>query len=332
MIGGLPGGNKKPAQELVEEEILNEPLLNRINELCIKSQYSYPQERGVNCSIENNEGKLFEVKVIENSNSPEFNDVIFLLKETFGEGQKDSVEILKTAIDGKSPWGTLRDKYRIISIFDENKELSAACVGSVLNAKNSEKDSSNEMIYYVAYIATNPNLKKSGLAREAYISSLMDAAKIAKENNKNLTFSTGECTPTSEHFWNSMGEKRIYIKSNGGYKELSYILPALNFNKDTGSITPNSVETPLHLMIDSFDGEKISKEKIKIVYETIVSSEMWPREAFSNNEAYENYSQYIQNLKNKFIETLDSEGELVLLSAEEKENIQKEGFIVSENK
>lgn len=331
MIGGAPG-SKKPSQELVEKEILNKPLLNRINELCDKSHYSYPEQRGVNCSIENDEGKLFEVKVIEDSNSPEFNDVMKLLKETFGDGQIDSDEILRAAVNGKSPWGTSRDKYRVVSIFDENKELSAACIGSVLNIKNLDKVPTNEMIYYVVYMATNPNLKKSGLAREAYISSLMDAAKIAKENNKNLIFSTGECTPTSERFWNNMGENRIYIKSDKEYKELLYTLPALNFNKDTGEIASNSVETPLHMMIDSFGDGKINKEKIRNIYETIVSSEMWPMEAFSNNEAYEKYKEYIQSLKNKFIESLDSQGDLVVLSAEEKESVQKEGFIVNKNK
>ena len=331
MIERMPE-NKKPSQELIEREILNKPLIDRINELCEKSQYSYLSERGINCNIENGNGEPFEVKIIEDRNSSEFNDVLSLLKKTFGKEIIDSDEILKAAVDGKSLWGTPRDKYNVVSVFNENKELSASCIGSVLNIKNLENNNTDEMIFFVAYMATNPDLKKSGLARETYISSLMNAAKIAKENNKKLNFSAGECTSSSEHFWNNMGKKRIYIKLEKEFKELSYISPAINFDKETGNVLPDNIETPLHLMIDSFDKKEINKDKIKNIYETIVSSEMWPREAFSGDEAYKKYLQYLQNLKNKFIESLDLKGELVLLDVEEKENLQRDGFIVRDNK
>lgn len=331
MIGRAPV-NIKPTQESVENNNSNITLSSRINELLAKSHYSYLGERGVDCVIKNRDGEEFEIKKIENNNDPKLKDIISLLKETFSKEEIDSDEVFMAAVDGKSPWGTSRDKYRVVSIYDENKELSAACIGSVLNIKNLDKVSANEMIFFVEYMATNQNLKKSGLAREAYISSLMDAAKIAKENNKNLNFSAGECTSSSEHFWNSMGEKRMYIKLNNEYKELSYISPGVNFDKENGIVALNDIKTPLHLMTCFFGDEKISKEKIKDIYGIIVSSEMWPKEAFSNDEAYEKYSQYMQNLKNKFIESLESQGDLVLLSAEEREDVQKEGFVVSENK
>lgn len=330
MIGRAPVNIK--TQESVENESSNNSLANLINELCEKSQYSYLGERGVDCVIKNKDGKEFEIKKIEDINDPKLQDIISLLKETFGKEEVDSDEVLMAAVEGKSAWGTLRDKYNIVSIYNKEKKLMATCVGSVLNKNISEINPIDGMIYYVAYIATNPSIKKSGLAREAYISSLMDAEKIAKENNKKLTYSVGECTISSEHFWNNVGEKRIFIKSGKEYKELPYVLPAISFDLETGNPSENNVEMPLHMMLDSFSDEKITTKTIKNIYEIIFASQKKPKEAFTSDEAYEKYRQYIVDIKKRFTDFLESEGEIAFLDAKEEEQLKKDGYIVSENK
>lgn len=331
MIGRAPV-NIKTLQESVENESSNNSLANRINELREKSQYSSFQEREVNCVIKNKDGEEFEIEKIEDSNDPKLKDVILLLKETFGKEEVDSDEVLMAAIDGKSAWGTLRDKYNIVTICDKEKNLMATCVGSVLNKNISETSLIDGMFYYVAYIATNPSIKKSGLAREAYISSLIDAEKIAQDNNNKLNFSVGECSSSSEHFWNNVGEKRIYIKKDMEYKELPYVLPAITFNLETGDPAVNNVAIPLHMMLDSFSDEKITTKTIKNIYEIIFASQKKPKEAFTSDEAYEKYRQYIVDIKKRFADFLESEGEIAFLDAKEEEQLKKDGYIVSENK
>lgn len=331
MIGRAPV-NIKSTQESVENENSNISLSNRINELIDKSQYSYLGERGVNCVIKNKDGEEFEIKKIEDNNDPKLKDVILLLKETFGKENVDSDGVLIAAVEGKSAWGKLCDKYNIISIYDNKKKLMATCVDSVLNENTSETNPIDGMIYYAVYITTNPNIKKSGLAREAYISSLMDAEKIAKDNNKKLNFSVGECTASSEHFWNNLGEKRIYIKSGKEYKELPYVLPAISFDPETGNPSENNVEIPLHMMLESFSDEKITTKTIKNIYEIILNSQDKPKEAFTSDEAYEKYRQYIIDIKKRFTDSLEPHGEIVFLDAKEEEQLKKDGYIISENK
>lgn len=142
--------------------------------------------------------------------------------------------------------------------------------------------------------------------------------KKQKKTNGGLFCAIGECTDRSIKFWDSLGWKRVFVKLNQeiGYKELPYVQPALDFDLRTGEIMSGASQVAQHLMIDSF-GNKITKEDLKLIYEKVLTSSSFPKEAFSNEEAYQKHLSYINGFRDKFIEYIDSNGEILFLDKQE---------------
>ena len=60
------------------------------------------------------------------------------------------------------------------------------------------------------YESENKDIKEDEV--EGIVKQIVVLINKYKEQNKKLTFLFGECTDSSEVFWNNMGWKRIYLK------------------------------------------------------------------------------------------------------------------------
>jgi hypothetical protein len=168
---------------------------------------------------------------VEDGKDPVLSEVQELLEKTFGPEEVDPEEIMRSSVDGLTPWGTEDDRYRIVLVRNQEKKLVSLFAGAQLELLDEKGNPINESVYFGGYAVTLPGKRQKGLAREAYASAIIDATKQARSEGKTLKFAIGECTSSSENFWNKVGWKRIYAKDRGSkeYSELRYIQPALEF-------------------------------------------------------------------------------------------------------
>ena len=126
--------------------------------------------------------RRFKIETIEHRDSPDLSQVQDLFVDTFGEAEVDPEEILRSAVEGKTPWGTEDDtKYRVHIIKDAEGKVISTLTGGRLDLLDKESKPTGKQMFMVAYAVTDPNARQGGLAREAYISAIMDAAQKAKE-------------------------------------------------------------------------------------------------------------------------------------------------------
>jgi hypothetical protein len=304
----------------------SQPALKRIAELRAKSQFERVMgENSPATKIRNKEGKEFSISTVESGNDPALDEVQALFERTFGEDEVDPIETMKFAVDGVTESGEEDTPYRVVPIHNEKQELVGTFAGAPLEMLDEDGNETGHSVYFVGYAVTDPSVRQAGLAREAYISALMDAVEQADKQKQKLSFSIGECTATSEHYWNSVGWKRVYVKdpNTEEHIEVPYIQPALDFNRETGD--PTMSEVPEHLMIDSFSGSP-SKNDIASAYMALIEYNAFlPREEFESDAAFEKKEAYIKNITDTFKAALESEGELVLLDAKTREEMREKG-------
>jgi hypothetical protein len=164
---------------------------------------------------------------------------------------------------------------------------------------------------------------------------LVDATKEAQSEGRTLKFAIGECTSTSEKYWNSVGWKRAYGKTEkeNEYKEIEYVQPALDFDEDTGKIAEDAGEAPEHMMIDNFGSATITKADIVRSCKAFTDYNIeWPREAFNSDEAHATQKAYLDSYNAGFANMVNSGGELIFLSQQERKDAKKEGLKIKEYK
>jgi len=325
MPGEIPDREEDPIQ-------VEQPCWETIKRLQRGSEFKRSDETLPNCTIEC-EGKRYTIEVIENGEDPALADVQKLFEDTFGQEEVDPEKILRSAVNGITSWGTPEEKYRIVTVRNEKGELASTFAGAQLELLNEQGQPTGEAAYFVGYAVTNPKLRQKGLAKEAYISALIDAQKEAQNGGRKLKFAIGECTYTSEKFWNSVGWKRVYSKEEGNqYRELEYIQPALDFDEDTGEMAEGAGEAPEHLMVDNFGEGAPNKEEIRQSYMAFMDYNLtWPEGAFNNPEAYGRQRQYVDGITSRFVDSLKSGGDLVFLSAKERVTVKKGGTKILEH-
>ena len=176
-------GFEKPSQrmegavETSKEESSKIPVLER---LIAKSKFKRSNPENANTDLEIGE-KRFKIEAIERGDSPDISQVQDLFVEIFGEEEVDPEEILRSAVEGKTPWDT-DDlcRYRIHTVKDSEGNVVSTVTGGLIDLLDNENKPTGKTMFMVAYAVTDPQARQGGLAREAYISAIMDAAKSAK--------------------------------------------------------------------------------------------------------------------------------------------------------
>ena len=171
-------------------------------------------------------GERFSIQSIESRDDPTLTEVQALFEKTFGAEEVDPEEILRSAVEGKTPSGTKDIKYRVFVVKNSKGEVISTVTGGILDLPGGGSEKRKEKMFMVAYAVTDKNARQYGLAREAYISAIKDAALRAEREGNTLGFAAGECTYTSEQFWNKVGWRRVYMQvpdAQNKYEEVRYV-------------------------------------------------------------------------------------------------------------
>ncbi len=307
------------------------PVAERIEELLQKSKWKRSSPDSPNTTIENN-GQTFLLRTIESGDDESVSHIQQLFEKTFGKEEIDPEAILRAAVDGVTATGIPQSKYRIVAVTNENGEIAGTIAGASFALTDASENPTNDMVYFVGYAAMDESTRQGGLAREAYISALIDAKQEAMKQGKNLRFAFGECTASSERFWNNVGWKRIYGKADTGtYDELPYMQPALDFDQNSGAPAAGAGTTPEHLMMDSFGANSPSKDDIMRAYTAFMryNTMDWSREAFASDEAFSLHQSYMQSLRAEIEHFLESHGAIAFLDSSEREELQSTGTLIN---
>jgi hypothetical protein len=238
-------------------------------------------------------------------------------------------ELLSPEVFLKRFSNDLPNRYRGYAIKKEGSIVSGS-VGTYLKVGDGIEN--NLLIGMGLWTATDSQMTKTGLAREAYISMLMQGAMLAEMNQANYVFNIGESTNASEQAWNAMGRKRIYQQTGEGEVfEVEYFQPALNFDLETGRVSANSGEIREHLIIHPFAKQDVSLEDIENFVKSILASSVWRRNEFSSDQAYEKHQEYLRSWKDIFLKQFNSKNKIILLSANERNKMIEGGISVHES-
>jgi len=315
-----------------ETKIKSQPAWKDIEALKRQSRGTRSSETSPSCTVEI-EGKNYTIEHVELGESKTLLEVQNLLEKTFGKEEIDPLEIMQQAVNGVEFDVPSEVKYKVFAVRDpEGKVVSTVCGGN-LDLRDTSDKPTGETMFMVAYAVTDKNVKQGGLAREAYISALMDSVSEAEKNGKKFTMAAGECTYTSEKFWNKLGWKRVYLQTGDAqtYTEARYVQSALDFDEKTGKPTEDAGEAPEHLMVRCFDRQTPSKEKIQSAIRAFYRwCNRWPREAFDNTKAYKRNQAYVDDLEANFKKDLDQAGQIILLDGTSREKAKKKGVSIRE--
>jgi hypothetical protein len=280
----------------------------------------------------------YSIASIESGDDPTVSDVQALLRATFKPEEVEREDVMRSAIDGRSPWNTpdtSNTRYRMLVVKDSSGAVLSVFTYAHLELLDMQGTHEPRSFLYGGYAATRADLRQYGLARELYISALMRTAAEAHGQGRTLLFAMGECKKTAERFWNGVGRKRIYVQANGTldstpvFEELPYSQPALNFDAHTGQIADGAGVMPEHLTIHKFSGEAPTKSEIIAgVKDIYLYSNTWPREAFDSDEAYHGHLEIAASLTADLERFMMSKGNVVLLSISERERVRSEGAVV----
>ncbi|MBX4187402.1 MAG: hypothetical protein KW802_04105 [Candidatus Doudnabacteria bacterium] len=332
--GMCPHGNFPATCAVCKEQREQQPALKMVDKLVAESKYSRSNVDSPNATIER-DGQKFSIEAIESRENKDLNKVQKLLVDTFGKEEVDPVAVLKAAVEGKTSWNTEDiTKYAITVLKDEKGKVQSMIGGGLLELQKDGKPT-GEATFMIGYAVTSKDARQGGLAREAYVSALLKASQEAQTRGLKLVSASGECTGTSEKFWNSIGWKRAYGEQGDPNKleELKYVQPALDFSEKTGKVAKDAGVAPEHLMLDNFTDKPLTKEQALQTVEAFYRwCNQWPREAFKSDEAYKTHLSHVNEIKDKFQSQLNGLGELKMMSAAERAAAMQSGTNVTEHK
>lgn len=310
--------------------LFQQPAWKTIEKLQAESSYKRSNETSPVCTIEF-EGKKYTIETIERGDDPALHEVQELFENTFSKEEVEPEETLKHLVDGVTEWGTETRKWKIVAIRDESGKLVSTIENIQLDLLDEAGKPTGEAVHFTGYEVTDKNFRQRGLAREAYISSLIGATHEASARGQKLKFAIGECTYTSEKFWNKVGWRRIYGMKDNECKEVEYVQATLDFDKNTGEPSEGTGESAEHLMIDNLNMENPTKEDIRRSSEAFIRSCVgWDRNAFTSDLAYEKQKAYVDSVVERLSASLDSIGEIVYLGPQERKDLKTDGVNVIE--
>ncbi|MBR1172156.1 hypothetical protein [Bradyrhizobium liaoningense] len=284
---------------------------------------------GPECAIRL-DGSEYELRMLRSNDQGSVDEVQEMMEEAFGREEIDPIEVLKAGIDGKLLDGS-RDvaRYRFYAARDKSGKIQSIYAGGLL--RMIEPALADEAVFMGAYGITRPESRRLGLARELYISSMMQAAADAHSQGRVFSMIVGECTASSERAWNSVGRRRVYVETaSNQYYELPYLQPALDFNRETGLPTEGAGAAPEHIMVHFLNGGP-DKARISAAIQRMYRwCNTWPQGVFKSEVAYDAHVHYVAKLHEDFNSFMQTNGSLLLLSAKEREQLRAAGTEIIE--
>ncbi len=271
--------------------------------------------------------EIFEIKQIKTKGDEKILDVVSLLEKHFKPEELNTTESFLEKIEGKNLDGTKRPAYRCFYIVDNLNNIIATRVSENIPLKNKEGFETDKNIFYGLYIAIEEKYRSLGMARELYISALIDSMIESQRENKKLSYLIAECTPRSEYLMNTIGLKKIFLKNQNNLKEFEYIQPTLEFNATTGQEEKQGA--PEHLMLCNLQNSgDINKENF---YEVLFSlynqyQNSHTEKNFATREAFENYLKYYKDINKNAYSQIENSEILIALNIEEQKEYKEKGY------
>ena len=286
------------------------------------SPFARSKEKGGECFIEDRAEKRFKIELIKSPEQPEVREIQKILEKTFSRAEVDPIEVLKLAMGGETLSGE-KDNYKVYVLKNEKGRIVSLLMGGPMDLLDKDGRDLNEVVFLCSYTATEKRVRQKGLARELYISAIIDAQKEAENSGREFKAFAGECTSKSESFWNKVGLKRAYIKKvKDLLEEVQYVAPPTEWDEETGRPPKNAGDSPEHLMFAIFDSttERDNREEIAQIANAFYR---WgykgDRSEFSNEAAFQLNNGHVDDLEKKLKNQLSQGGEtLVLMTRQER--------------
>lgn len=247
-----------------------------------------------------------------------------LFRKFFVHGELISKSALIRKMNGLTKYLTKRPQYRLFTI--KNSENGGSVIGARILEQIPMLDKNlldtGKNILYAIYIVVDKRYQgRTGLAKQLYISSLIDAVIKAEEMNRSLDAIVAECSDATETLQNSVGLKRVYFKNGIYLTELNFKQPHLLFNPVTGVPTkPVGKENREHFMMSLFDKRIITKRDLEDGVRSLLrqyrSNKI--RIDFKSDDAFAEYEKYFNGLEGNIIGQIQKSGKLVTLSKKER--------------
>lgn len=317
-------------QSCVQASKETQPIWPTVDELIKESKYirSVQSPEG----FIKHEGIKYKVNLVQYGDEKTIKEVQALMEETFGEKEVDPLDVLREAVGGTSPDGTNDlTRYRIYVARDEAGVIQSLYAGGLVEMHDSESKPNGEMMFMGSYGVTRPESQRKGIIRELYVSSMMQAAADTHAMGKKLSLVAGECTASSEQTWNAMRRNRLYLKRGDEYLEPPYLQPALDFDPKTGLPAEGAGEAAEHLQMQFVDVQPSKSAVTSAVDAMYRWCNLLPRDEFETPEAYATHREYVGKIQKEFNDFISQEGELVLLSAQEREELRSQGLVFHEH-
>jgi hypothetical protein len=319
----LPGAGEHEKQRAIETSQRN--MEGFIGELEDSSKFerTATEKEGVE-ALKSREGEDFVTRRIESPNDPLVREIWQMMKEEFGD-EADPLYWVKESIkEGISQYDVVTTPDGKIISFSSSQYLEM----------DPKEGNPSESMVYTAFILTKEEYRRKGLATELEIKLSTGALKKAKEESHMVRGTIGECTETSEEFWNKMGERRIYFEdSEGNMVEVPYKAPPVDFDSKTGDPTVDGAYE--HLMINLFDGKKeISTEGLLRMVKTIFKEYVADSDDYDSKVAWKK----AQDVIDGYLRDLESilagakDGKIYLMNKDERGEIAKKGKKIEELK
>lgn len=313
-------GENSFARDLQTERVdhIEQPAQKFAERLMAWSRYQRSTVESPDCVIQNmtNPDERYTISRIREGQDPRTQEVQELMESRLGPDEVDTLQTLQEAIDDKDI------PYKVYVVADKDGKTVSVVTCGQLDILDAKSEPSGDTVLMGAYAITTEEYEKRGLAKEAYISALVDNIADARERHKTLAYSSAENVETAERFSNAIGRKRVYIQTGDirEYTELPYVQPALDFNKKTGKPLKRAGSVPEHLMVHRFDGHTPPKDQIAGIVQAFYDwNNFKDRNYFHSNSAYQEHRQHIEGILGEFRDFLANNGQIILLSPQSRE-------------
>lgn len=299
-----------PVQE--QESTKPAPIDKLIEELETRSRYVHETLDDKQERITSPEEK-FLISNIADANDPRLEKLYDLLVGEFGEGETESLEWMRHAIEEDI------NHYHVVQ--NETDNIVSVAITQYLTTPSSIGARGEDALIYISYIFTKPELRGKQLAAELYRSFYKSYADRAIKNEDRITAVIGETETRVETFLNRMGRQRVYFEdASGNVCEVPYTFPSVEIDLKTGE--PIFPPTPEHFMIRMLDGRReIPARELLPMMRRIMIEYVGVEGDYASPQAYQVAMAYIDNLFSNIEQALSGakNGMAFLMSKTERE-------------
>jgi len=281
-------------------------------------------EETVKTSFEGREGKKFSVESLDAQN-PELNKVQNILENGFQRSEIDSFEVLQKAV--------AEEDYHVHVAKDVEGKIQGVFNSGIVETRNDEGEALKGVVHFLGHVFTMPGERGQGilknLSQEAHNAVVKDlGSEDKKEQGLKLKATIAEAHGQVEKTFNEqLGLQRPYIQTEGGYSEVPYKQPYIEYDKETGKPVEGTSTVPEHLMVGLESGKKtLSGTELKRMVNGVYDYNYYQEKSyFKNPQAYDAHNEIVDGIKKELTDFV-GKNTVHLFSATERIAMQAKGI------